>query len=323
MAKYLLVDLNNMFHRCRHVIKASDPSEKGSMALHLILNSVRKAWRMFGTVHLVIALDGRSWRKEIYAPYKANRAEKDSAKTPEERAEDKVFYNALEALTDFVRDRTNVTVLKCDILEADDLVAGWIRQHPEAEHIIVSSDTDFRQLLAKNVQIYDGMKQETISLDGFFDDKGEPVMDKKSKEPVRPPDPEWILFEKCIRGDTSDNVFSAYPGVRTTVLQEAYEDRHRKGFSWNNVMNHEWEDHEKKTHRVKKDYERNRELIDLNAQPVEIKQLMDAIIEEAKQPHQRAQIGTHFLKFCGKWSLDMISKGSAEFTDMFAAGYRA
>ena len=27
-------------------------------------------------------------------------------------------------------------------------------------------------------------------------------------------DPEWLLFEKCMRGDTSDNVFSAYPGVR-------------------------------------------------------------------------------------------------------------
>ena len=30
-----------------------------------------------------------------------------------------------------------------------------------------------------------------------------------SLEPAR-----YLLFEKCIRGDTSDNVFSAYPGVR-------------------------------------------------------------------------------------------------------------
>ena len=40
-----------------------------------------------------------------------------------------------------------------------------------------------------------------------------------------------MLFEKCMRGDTSDNVFSAYPGVRTkgtknkVGLIEAYEDK--------------------------------------------------------------------------------------------------
>ena len=48
-----------------------------------------------------------------------------------------------------------------------------------------------------------------VSLDG----NGRPVKDKKTKEQKMPGDPEWLLFEKCIRGDTSDNIFSAYPGV--------------------------------------------------------------------------------------------------------------
>jgi hypothetical protein len=43
-----------------------------------------------------------------------------------------------------------------------------------------------------------------------------------------------------MRGDPTDNVFSAYPGVRTkgsknkVGLMEAYEDRNSKGFNWNN-----------------------------------------------------------------------------------------
>ena len=51
-----------------------------------------------------------------------------------------------------------------------------------------------------------------------------------------------ILFEKCMRGDPTDNVFSAYPGVRAkgsknkVGLQEAFEDMDKRGFNWNNLM---------------------------------------------------------------------------------------
>ena len=40
------------------------------------------------------------------------------------------------------------------------------------------------------------------------------LCDKKTGEPKPAPEPAFMLFEKCMRGDTSDNVFSAYPGVR-------------------------------------------------------------------------------------------------------------
>ena len=48
-----------------------------------------------------------------------------------------------------------------------------------------------------------------ITHEGIFDDNGKTVMDKKTKEP-KDRKSEWILFEKCIRGDTSDNIFSAF-----------------------------------------------------------------------------------------------------------------
>ena len=320
--KYLLVDANNMFMRCRHVIKANDAHEKSSMALHLIMNSIRKAWRMFDAQHLVLALDGRSWRKEIYKPYKAQRAEKDALKTAEERNDDKIFFEALHALTEFMTERTNITVLQNEILEADDLISRWVDLHPNDEHIIVSSDADFRQLISTNVRIYDGMKQETVSLDGFITERGEYARDRKTGEPIPPPNPEWILFEKCMRGDTSDNILSAYPGVRKNAIIDAFDDRTARGFLWNNIMNHEWVDHNKVTHKVKTDFERNRLLIDLRAQPKEIIELMDVVISEAVNSKRNSQIGTHFLKFCGKWSLDMLSKSSTEFADILGISYK-
>ena len=66
-----------------------------------------------------------------------------------------------------------------------------------------------------------------------------------------------------MRGDTADNVFSAYPGVRTkgtktkVGLQEAFADRDSKGYSWNNMMLQRWGDHEGFEHRVIDDYQRN------------------------------------------------------------------
>ena len=73
-------------------------------------------------------------------------------------------------------------------------------------HIIVSSDSDYYQLLSPNVKQYNGITQELITLEGVYNDKGKPVIDKKTKEPKQIGDPEWLLFEKCIPGDTSDNV---------------------------------------------------------------------------------------------------------------------
>ena len=52
-----------------------------------------------------------------------------------------------------------------------------------------------------------------------FNDKGKPVIDKKTKEPKTIEDPEWLLFEKCIRGDTSDNILVHFLVLVKKVLR--------------------------------------------------------------------------------------------------------
>jgi 5'-3' exonuclease len=137
-------------------------------------------------------------------------------------------------------------VLRHPQLEADDLIAGFILSHPEDQHIIISTDGDFAQLVAPNVKQYNGVMQVTTTHEGYFDEKGKRVIDKKTNLPKAIPEPQWLLFEKCMRGDTSDNIFSAYPGVRekgtkTSVgIREAYNDMEGKGFSWNNFMLQKW-----------------------------------------------------------------------------------
>jgi 5'-3' exonuclease len=220
-----------------------------------------------------------------------------------------------------LQDKTNCTVLRHDELEADDLVAGWIQAHPEDHHTIVSSDTDFHQLLSENVNQYNGIADELHTIEGIFDKKGKAVIDKKTKEPKIIPDPEWILFEKCMRGDPTDNVFSAFPGVRKTKLLEAYNDRDNRGFAWNNLMLQRWTDHNDIEHKVLDDYNRNRVLVDLTAQPDDIKLKIIETIQDNSKVKNRPMIGAQFLKFCGKYDLVKLSENNTAFAEFLSASY--
>ena len=324
---YILVDTANTFFRARHVVRG-DISEKVGMSLHVILNSVRKAWKDFDGSHVVFCLEGRSWRKDVYAPYKRNRQDARDALSPKDAEEDKVFWETFDDFKNYIHDKTNCTVLQHPNLEADDLIAGWIQSHPHDNHVIISTDGDFAQLIAPNVKQYNGVTGVTTTHEGYFDEKGKAVKDKKTGEVKGAPDPEWLLFEKCMRGDTSDNVFSAYPGVRTkgtknkVGLLEAYEDRNKKGWAWNNMMLQRWTDHEGVEHRVLEDYNRNVTLCDLTAQPDNIKQIINETIQaEIDKKKDISQVGIKLLKFCAAYDLVKVSEQAQSYSDPLNSRY--
>ena len=324
---YIIVDTANTFFRARHVING-DADIKLGMAFHITLNSIRKAWQQFNGTHVIFCLEGRSWRKDFYAPYKAQRAEARAAHTEREADEERVFWEAFDTFKEFVTEKTNCTVLQNPQLEADDLIAGWIQSHPQDNHVIISTDTDFAQLIAPNVRQYNGVMETTITHEGYFDDKGKPIIDKKTGEAKAAPNPEWQLFEKCMRGDTSDNVFSAYPGVRTkgtskkVGLTEAFEDRKSKGYNWNNLMLQRWSDHNGVEHRVLEDYERNRRLIDLSHQPDNVKQIIKETINTATQADKNiSQVGIRLIKFCNLYDLKKIADQAQSYAEPLNARY--
>lgn len=327
MATYILVDTANTFFRARHVVRG-DISEKVGMSLHVILNSVRKAWKDFNGDHVIFCLEGRSWRKEVYAPYKRNRQEVREAMSSTDAEEDKIFWETFDDFKEYIHEKTNCTVLQHPNLEADDLIAGWVASHPNDSHVIISTDGDFAQLIAPNVKQYNGVSGVTTTHEGYFDEKGKRVKDKKTNEEKPAPDPEWLLFEKCMRGDTSDNVFSAYPGVRTkgtknkVGLQEAFEDRNSKGWAWNNLMLQRWVDHEGVEHRVLDDYARNVTLCDLTAQPDNIKEMIaETIQSEIDKKKNVAQVGIRLMKFCATYDLVKVSEQAQSYSDPLNARY--
>jgi 5'-3' exonuclease len=324
---YIIVDAANTFFRARHVVRG-DLNDKIGMSIHTVLSSVRKAWRDFKGSHVIFCLEGRSWRKDHYAPYKRQRAEARAAHSPREAEEERVFWETFDQFKDFVLNKTNTSVLHNPQLEADDLIAGWIQSHPNDNHVIISTDGDFAQLIAPNVRQYNGIMGVTTTHEGYYDEKGKPVIDKKTKAVKPAPEPEWLLFEKCMRGDTSDNIFSAYPGVREkgsknkVGLREAFADRKTRGYNWNNMMLQRWVDHEGIEHRVLDDYQRNVQLCDLTAQPPEIRKIIqETIDQEIEKAKNIPQVGIRLLKFCAAFDLQKISEQVESYAEPLNARY--
>ena len=105
--KYVLVDTANTFFRARHVVRGELDMKVG-MAFHITFNSLKKAWNDFDADHIVFCLEGRSWRKDVYEPYKRNRQDQRAALTEKEQEEEKVFWETFDNFRDFIVNKTNV-----------------------------------------------------------------------------------------------------------------------------------------------------------------------------------------------------------------------
>jgi hypothetical protein len=112
-------------------------------------------------------------------------------------------------------------------------------------------------------------------------------------------------------------------GTKNSVgIREAFDDREKQGFNWNNFMLQKWVDHNEVEHRVRDDYERNRMLIDLTAQPQDIKDQIDQRIRESVRVSTTPQVGIHFMKFCGKYELEKISQQAEAYAKWLNTPYQ-
>lgn len=153
-------------------------------------------------------------------------------------------------------------------------------------------------------------------------------------------DPDWTkraLFIKIVRGDVGDGIFSAYPkvrydGTKKVGIKECWEDRHEKGFHWNNFMLQKWEkmvlkegqsEPEMVDVRVADEFAINEMLIDLTKQPQEIKDLMDKVIVDAVQKQTTGQVGLNFMRFCKKHDLVRLMERAQDHSAYLMGRYRS
>jgi hypothetical protein len=80
------------------------------------------------------------------------------------------------------------------------------------------------------------------------------------------------------------------------------------------MMLQRWVDHNGTEHRVLDDYERNRVLIDLTAQPDSVKQQVDQAIASQVTAKDVGQVGVHFMRFCGRYELNKMSESADQIS---------
>lgn len=318
MKVFVYTDFYNLMWRNAFTAgKTSDVDEKIGMMMHQMLEQLRYAYRKFEPDHLVICVDKNSWRKRVYSKYKLNRKAKRLEKTPKEQEEDEEIMKAGKDFFEFFKYKTWLPTIEVDGAEADDVIATSVLTNTESKHIIMSTDTDYYQLVDKNVLIFNPSTKVYITKDGYFDENFDPVIDKKTNLQKHLGDPKWQLFKKCIRGDSSDNIKTAYPRVREkgtknkVGLKEAFDDMNDRGYAWHSIMEHEWEDGFSNKHKVKDLYERNKQLIDFEMIPTEVsinicKEIINQFNKKDNIPAK--MIGFNFMKFCSKWELHKIAE---------------
>lgn len=229
------------------------------------LNMVSKYVKEHGCDQVYITFDtGKSWRVNytkgeldglIPLTKKLYKGKRRLDMTPKQERDYKRMKRVGNELSEFFKNHTGTKCFVKPILEADDMMSYIPLSEPQHDFIIMSTDSDLTQLMKhSNVQVYD-------------------LHHKKMREPC---DVEWFLFEKCIRGDSTDNVQSALPRVRLTKIQEAYTDPYKRV----NMMEIEWSDQDKNLFKVGDLFKENQLLMDLTKQPSFVVDILNEVINE-------------------------------------------
>ena len=344
---YILIDAYNMFYRAMYGVQNTERDLKNNMLLHTMFYMIKKACDKFNPNHLVVAMDGNgTWRKSLYPLYKANRQDRFQDMTPAEVETYESLKNTFENdFIPFLTEKTNISVIGCKDAEADDIISRFIKLHPNDLNVIISSDNDYVQLLADNVLIYNTMDDRLITKEGIVGEKNKLLKFtlKDGKITVSKTDPfvgkndsaipmkDWIdyaLFMKCVRGDKSDNIFSAYPRVREKStakivgISEAFEDRIAKGYNWQSFMNSTWKTPLGETKVVKECYELNKKIIDLNEIPESIKIDIDQHIKEVLNKEPIKNVPMYLVRYLQEHQLIRLGEIIGSFSQYFINDYK-
>lgn len=301
---WLTFDISNLLFRTFFVARnGEDDITLAGMATHSALMTLNKYFKQFKPKKgVVMAFDRTSWRKEYTAsdechpaskPYKGNRR-KDMS--PAQAAKFEKFIDHLREFEKLITEHTGIVTLVADKLEADDVIAGFCQVNEGDNIIIISADSDLLQL-----KKYKGVR--VVS----------PATDKESMLDDFNQDPLYYVFQKCMRGDPTDNIQSAYPRLRTARIEKAYNDAYER----TQLMQESWRDEKNNEILVQDMFKENQKLIDLEKQPKAIRIAILTTVDESMNKERKFSM-FHLMKFCGKYELKKIMESIDQFIPMLS-----
>ena len=222
--RYLLIDGSNLACRCSFANSALRNSDNIPTGVHYgFMQSLIGLKQKFSDYQFLVVWDGKSKRRVLEANngVKANivpEGYKENRKRGEELPQElKDFYAQAPFLKRGI-GQTGIPQIQLNDFEADDIVASYCNLLKNDNEIIcMTSDSDYIQLLDKNVKIWDGMKQREITRESWETENGLKV--------------EQYLDVAALMGDNSDNIFGVPSVGEKTAIKEIKEHG-----TWQNVI---------------------------------------------------------------------------------------
>ena len=248
-----------------HMNKSDELEE--DMVRHMILNSIRMYRTMFKDDYgeIVLAYDSRHyWRRDIFPQYKQNRKKG--------REKDNFDWNSIFELLNSMKSEFKEILpykfLEVYGAEADDVIATLCKEYQDQKTMIVSGDKDFIQL-----QKYKNVKQYS------------PIL----KKYVNGHNPDTYIKTHILKGDSSDGVPNVLSPDHTFV--EGLRQRplsKKKIEAWIRSETGMSEE-------VKRNYQRNHKLINLDNTPEDLQRSILDTFNEAPYG-DRSKILTYFIE---------------------------
>jgi len=194
------------FHALPPLTRKSDGLPVGAVAgfcnmLWKLLQDARDTDVGVTPTHFAVIFDysSKTFRKELYPEYKANRSEPPEDLIPQ-------FGLIREATKAF-----NLPCIEVEGYEADDIIATYARQAEKvgAHTTIISSDKDLMQLVTDHVSMYDSMKDRQIGIDEVVEKFGV--------------GPEKMIDLQSLAGDSTDNI-PGVPGIGPKTAAQLLEE---------------------------------------------------------------------------------------------------
>ena len=259
-----------------------------NLVKHIIINNLRLYRKKYSEGKygkIVICCDSRSWRKDVYPEYKANR------KTGREKDKHDwaAIFDLIDSTLNDLRENFPYAVIKIDNAEADDIIDA-LTVHKSIpligeDVVIISADKDFIQLQKHGHVI-----------------QWSPLFNKMVKDS----NPQKYLFEHLCKGDTGDGV----PNVLSP--DNVLVDHIRQSPMTKKKMAEWWENKDKlkevMPQEVFRNYIRNREMIDLDRTPEAIKKESIDQYENYKYPNRQ-----NILTYLIENRMKMLIENAGEF----------
>ena len=251
---------------------------------HMVINTIRSLKVKFGKEYgeLVIACDDRKyWRREFFPAYKGNRKadrEKSTIDWP-------LLFDTLNVIKQELKEHFPYRVIQIEHAEADDVIGSICMKYgselnSEEKILILSGDKDFVQL-----QVYGNVTQ----------------FDPVRKKDITSNNPSKFLEHLILSGDRGDgvpNVLSPdnciIEGLRQKPLRETKIDELLKA------------DFQSLPEETRRNWTRNRMLIDLRAIPTAIQEaVIQDYLLQANKP--RGKMFDYFIQHKMKLLMESIN----------------